>query len=314
MAYKCRICGTNDVDNPGDVCELCAIGQDPYAAAMQRNGGNHSVTGQGIFQPQPSPDRSAAPADTYAPKGHSRKVLIGGGASTQNLDPYGNSIVPQGDTTTTPVQVYQAGQVPVAAASSTQLAGTSAQTANGAATAAVKGGPLTTGITKNISVDNQKKMFIQKLFRTLFQGIPYTLDDEITMFQVFPDYTGTSLNAVGNACDQVIVYGKLNAGAVAENNDVEVYGHRDSRNNIVATKILNKASGTTVVPERVIPAGVLWVIAALIFAAVAALTITLGVEGIVWAIIIIACFMNLPFILKVFGFIFGILFSFAKRS
>ena len=35
MAYKCRICGSNDVAHPGDVCELCAIGQDPYAAAMQ---------------------------------------------------------------------------------------------------------------------------------------------------------------------------------------------------------------------------------------------------------------------------------------
>ena len=37
MAYKCRICGTNDVEHVGDVCELCAIGQDPYAAAMQNN-------------------------------------------------------------------------------------------------------------------------------------------------------------------------------------------------------------------------------------------------------------------------------------
>ena len=35
MACKCRICGTNDVDYMDDICELCAIGQDPYAAAMQ---------------------------------------------------------------------------------------------------------------------------------------------------------------------------------------------------------------------------------------------------------------------------------------
>lgn len=34
MAYKCRICGSNEVDYPGDICELCAIGQDPYAAGM----------------------------------------------------------------------------------------------------------------------------------------------------------------------------------------------------------------------------------------------------------------------------------------
>ena len=34
MAYMCKICGTNEVNNPGDVCELCALGADPYAAGF----------------------------------------------------------------------------------------------------------------------------------------------------------------------------------------------------------------------------------------------------------------------------------------
>lgn len=54
MAYKCRICGTNDVEHAGDVCELCAIGQDPYAAAMQNNNVTPEVSKQGLFQPQTS--------------------------------------------------------------------------------------------------------------------------------------------------------------------------------------------------------------------------------------------------------------------
>ena len=77
-----------------------------------------------------------------------------------------------------------------------------------------------------------------------FKGVPFTLDDDVTMFQVFPDFTGTSLNVLGNACDQVIVYGRLNNGAVSENNDVEVYGRRDSNNNVIAKTIKNTAKST----------------------------------------------------------------------
>ena len=66
MSYKCRICGLNDVEHMGDICELCAISQDPYAAAMQGNpqsvSRNYSSTGNGA-------------GTSYAPpKGRSRKV------------------------------------------------------------------------------------------------------------------------------------------------------------------------------------------------------------------------------------------------
>ncbi|MDR2834470.1 MAG: hypothetical protein LBV67_12225, partial [Streptococcaceae bacterium] len=30
MIYKCGVCKANDVANDGDICELCAISQDPY--------------------------------------------------------------------------------------------------------------------------------------------------------------------------------------------------------------------------------------------------------------------------------------------
>lgn len=309
MAYKCRICGTNDVEHPGDVCELCAIGQDPYASAMQSKSSTPEVSRQGLFQPQTSDDMS-----TYTRgRGKNRKVLLGGGAPVANVDSYGNSIVPQEDSS---VQVYQAGQVPVSQPASNQPVVVSSRTGSntGAGTSETnKNAPLTSGITKNISVDVQKKSALRKLFRTLFKGIPYTLDNDITMFQVFPDYTGTSLNAMGNACDQVIVYGKLNAGAVAENNDVEVYGHRDADNNIVAKKIVNKASGTTATPDRVIPVAVIWAITIIVFSALAFFVWTCGVEGIVWAVIIILCLTNLPLIFKIIAGIIGFMFSFIRR-
>ena len=298
MAYKCRICGVNEVDNQGDICELCAIGQDPYAQSQTPSHGSQVTS-----QPNINSNHSN---DSYSPKrGANRKVLLNGGTSLANQDPYGNDM-----TTSDPqpyVQVYSAGQVPQTSQQSTTVV-------NVAPVATMSGNqPITTGITKNISVDNPKKSILTKWFRALFTGIPFTLDDDVTMFQVFPDFSGTSLNALGNACDQVIVYGKLNNGAVSENNDVEVYGRRDSNNNIIAKTIKNKASGTTITPARTIGQGVVWFITAIVVALLAMMISGLGVEGIIWTVIIILCLTNLPKALKIFGVIIGALFSLIKR-
>ena len=303
MSYKCRICGVNDVEHMGDICELCAISQDPYAAAMQ-----------GDSRPVSQEYNPAGAGSSYAPpKGRSRKVLIGGNPAL-NTDPYGNTIVPQ-DEEEDKVQVYHAGQVPLSQQSSdaADQDGSGGAHRAKAGTASKSSEPVTQGITKNISVDTEKKAFIVKWFRSLTSGIPFTIDDDITMFQVFPDFSGTSLNAMGNACDQVIVYGKLKAGAVSENNDVEVYGHRDPDNNVIAKSIKNKATGTTITPDRSFSAAVVWVIT-LAAAAIIALTFfTIGVEGIVWAIVLIICLTNLPLVFKILAAIFGFLFSFLKK-
>lgn len=267
MAYKCRICGTNDVEYSGDICELCAIGQDPYAVAIQRSSG---INDEAEYRPQQTVDATSNVGTTYAPRrGKSRKVLLRGGVVVSNTDPYGNSIVPQQDDS---VQVYQAGQAPA----NQPVVINSSDTGAGNAKVANKNEPLTTGITKNIFVDNQNKSFIKKLFRTLTQGVPYTFDDDVTMFQVFPDYSGTSLNAMGNACDQVVVYGKLNNGTVSENNEVEVYGRRDSNNNIIAKEIYNKATGTTIVPEGTFPAVAVWGIIIAVFLGVCFLAMSVS--------------------------------------
>lgn len=298
MAYKCRICGVNEVDNQGDICELCAIGQDPYAQSQTPSHGSHVAS-----QPNINSNHSS---DSYSPKrGANRKVLLNGGTSLANQDPYGNDMTTSDSQPS--VQVYSAGQVPQTSQQSTTIV-------NATPVAKMSGNqPITTGITKNISVDNQKKSILAKWFRALFTGIPFTLDDDVTMFQVFPDFSGTSLNALGNACDQVIVYGKLNNGAVSENNDVEVYGRRDSNNNIIAKTIKNKASGTTITPARTIGQGVVWFITAIVVALLAMMISGLGVEGIIWTVIIILCLTNLPKALKIFGVIIGALFSLIKR-
>jgi hypothetical protein len=299
MAYKCRICGINEVDNQGDICELCAVGQDPYAQGQ--------TTSQNTPRPsQSSINNSQSNNVPYVPqRSNNRKVLLNGGTSLGNQDPYGNDMTATNHQSS--VQVYSAGQVPQSSQQSSNVVNTVSNTN-------IFGNqPITTGITKNISVDNQKKAILVKWFRALFTRIPFTLDDDVTMFQVFPDFSGTALNALGNACDQVIVYGKLNNGAVSENNDVEVYGRRDSNNNIIAKKIKNKASGTTITPARTIGQGVVWLITIIIVALVAMMILKLGIEGIIWATVIILCLTNLPRVLKIIGVIIGAIFSLIKR-
>lgn len=317
MAYKCIICGSSEVANPGDICELCAIGQDPYAATVGNPEEYNSASSDaGHVGRQILLGRSHAPGTVN--RGKTRRVLLnGGGDLFANSDSGGDNVVPpQAPEPTVPV--YHAGQLSsqqmqAATAVAPPATGIGNKTQN---TVSKFDGEvlIAFGITKNISVDTQRHSFIQKWFRALFSGIPFTIDDDITMFQIFPDYTGSSLNSVGNACDQVIVYGKVNHGAIAENNEVEVYGRRDSHNNVVASKIKNKASGTTVTPERTISAAVVWAITIVLFTSVFIAAANLGSVGLIWAAILILCLTNLPRIFKVVGILFAAVFSLFKRK
>jgi hypothetical protein len=300
MAYKCRICGINDVENDGDICELCRVSQDPYA-----------VSGKVVKKVTSSADTFDAGGNTSYPKsGSKRKVLINGGTSVANQDPYGNDMGFQEPQNT--VKVYSPGQAPASKQSSSTAVSNTSPSAQ-SYTASSGSTPITSGITKNISFDDQKKSFISKWFRAMFTGIPFTFDDDITLFQVFPDYTGTSLTSAGNACDQVIIYGKLNKGSISENNDVEVYGHRDSHNNIIAKTIRNKASGTTVTPMRTINAFVVWLITAALVFMVASVVMKLGVEGLIIAGIVLLCLTNLSIVFKIIAVIFGAIFFILKH-
>ena len=172
MAFKCRICGINEVSSQGDICDLCAIGQDPYAQNQNVSSHSSNASGQQHDINAYSPKRSA-----------SRKVLLGGGAQLSNRDPYGNDMTETDSQSD--VKVYSPGQVPNVAQSGGVAANSATSTVPGSA---IRNQPATEGITKNISTDNQKTHIIIKWFRALFGGVPFTLDDDVTMFQVFPDF------------------------------------------------------------------------------------------------------------------------------
>lgn len=304
MAYTCRICGVSEVDGPNEICELCAIGQDPYAAGL----------GQQNAQPQaPQPARAhrkvrlddgqSDAQDIYAPKnGTKRKMLVNGNAAMVNGAPQ----APAAAQAQTQVQVYAAGTAPAALA-------TTAAPAAGTATVKNAAVPQASGVTKNISVSTRKGSFLSRWMRALFSGTPAPLDDEITMFQVFPDQTGTVLTALGTACDQVIVYGKIDAGAISENNDVEVFGTRDKNNNLIARRIVNKATGTTVKPTRAVPAAAVLIITLLTVLLCVGVVAAAGPMGVLWIGIILLCLTNLPLVFKVIAVIFGAIFSLIKK-
>ena len=299
MSYKCRICNTNEVDTPDGVCDMCAVTMDPYAQAM--NGGSG-------FSNEPGSDTGSDTGKSYRKSGKNRKVLLNTGDVSVQTDPYGNVITPSERQDQT-VKVYQAGTVPT----SQQVQAGQTNAGYAAAPVNKKNAPVTTGIIKNISVDTEERSMLVKILSAVFKGTPVCTDDTITMFQVFPDFSGTAVNAMGNACDQVIVYGKITTGVLAENNDVEVYGYRDSRNNVVAKTIKNTASGTTITPRGAVSAGAVRLIFLAILAVLAVICAVVGLEGIIIGIIIVICLTNLPVVFKIISAVFGGLFSVLRR-
>lgn len=289
MSYKCSVCGSNDVDIQGGVCELCAIGQDPYARADSQRSASSSHRRNVVL------DTSQEVPSTRNSK--KRNVLLSGGAQLSNQDPYGNDIGSD-DALQSKVQVYQPGQVP-------SMHGTGAVSGGQATNVSAMPSYLADGVVKNVSCDTEENSTFSKIMKAVFSGVPYSSDDTVTIFQVFPDFSGTTTNALGNVCDQVIVYGKITNGTICENNDVEVYGYRDTNNNIIATKIRNKATGTMVTPSKSTSAGFIRGIFIAVLILLLLLLATGGAAIVAVVVVIILLFSNLPVAFKLIGGIFA---------
>ncbi len=284
MGYKCIECGINDVLNEGDVCEFCAMSQDPYMSFSYNS--NSSVHKASVSEKE---------HDTYIPgSGKTRKILIGDNTD-RSLSGY-EAQEPIEDNHSH-VPVMSSGQVASLYTQSAQMS--SQNTSNQNTPIKNKSIPATAGIVKNVHIDKHEHTFYRRIFDALFFNIPYMFDDDITMFQVFPDFMGSALNSQGNACDQIIVYGTMNAGAISDNNSVEIYGKRDSHNNIVAGKIRNKDSGVIVQPNRLISPLVIRMMALLILLLGIAVFAAIGVKGIVIFFVAVFVILNLPLVLEI---------------
>lgn len=312
MSWKCAKCGVNEVSYEGGICEMCALGIDPYMEAQQnQQTGYQSGAKKSSRKMAPVKDKEE---QQYVPGQGKRRGHILVRERQQDMTVQEQNTVYDGQDD--PVQVYRPGQAPVYDPG--EPAGQAAGQKNGRQSSGnaqpAKQSYITRGIIKNLATDQEQIPFVLKVFRCLFKGVPLTINNDITTFQVFPDYTGQSLNAQGNVCDQVAIYGKVNAGVVAENNEVEVYGSRSSKNVIVASKIKNVASGVLVTAYGAISPMVVWGLILAVSLLLLAAALAIGFEGIIWAVVIIICLMNLPLLLKLAALIFGIVFSFSRRN
>lgn len=116
--------------------------------------------------------------------------------------------------------------------------------------------PVTHGVIHNVTKEELDSFVPMRWLRSFFRGVPYSFSDTVTMFQVFPSDHGNALNEMGNAFDQVIVYGKISPAAIAESSDVEIYGYRDADNNVIVSSICSKASGAIAEPRGMLRAGI----------------------------------------------------------
>lgn len=254
MAYKCSICGITDVVHPGDICSLCA---DPFA---------HPENVVHV----PEQQEGIVPKTYSNPK--KRNILLNGGnaVNTGIVIPTTYSVVSDKDSSQGNVAVQTSANIGNAVSSPVAV-----PVRHKAAASA----PVAVGITKNVNTDKIERGFLFKWFRSVFTKIPFTFDNDVTIFQVFPDYSGQSLNQSGYACDQVIVYGQVPVGFISENNDVEVFGYRNFKGNIIASEIRNTASGTTVRPQWSFRASVVKAITMFLLATVVALIVVGSVSA-----------------------------------
>lgn len=247
MAYRCSVCGQNTVSRRGGVCEMCSIGADTQNIENEseyHSSDNTSSDDKQVYNNTPTNDFHRT---------NKRKIALGTGNSESNSS--GNSI---SNGNNSQISVYSNNHVPVYQnANQVPIPVNNTTTPTNSTPATSKGLPLASGIAKNVNTDTMEISKIEKFMKSLISGIPYSHTDDITMFQVYPDSTGTGLNAQGNACDQVIVYGKITNGLISDNNHIEIYGKRDSKNNIIARKIRNVASGTIIEPTDITSATVI---------------------------------------------------------
>src|SRR5665647_1319536 len=104
MTNKCCVCEANDVDSPGGICECCLTIQDPYITELAKSKGAEKA-------PDVSLNNGQIKNPSVSRKGSTRKILLGGGRSIANCDPYGNDLTMEPESEPS-VQILPTGQVP----------------------------------------------------------------------------------------------------------------------------------------------------------------------------------------------------------
>ena len=166
MFYQCPVCGKNRASSPGAVCPLCASKSGGSRAQGWPSDSQSETTTTrakqgGFFQP-PTQEQT----DVSFPNPHQAPAFGGSGGDHSVFDPndFNQPVTPpQQDGR----QTYDSGA-------------------------------LSVGIVRNIREDLDDLTPFNKWMLALFHGVPYSRDDCVTLFQVYPDFTGMNATLGGS--------------------------------------------------------------------------------------------------------------------
>ena len=256
--FYCPICNVRRVSHEGEICSSC---QDPYDQ-VQVPAPAQSPMPQ---YPNVYPSSSSSPddsGDAYVPVARSRRRVIGSQSSpssdysgnartvltsanqvhSSSSQPYIPSAPAQPVVPNPPVPVQSAAlqaappAMPLSPSSGGGNAGAQASVGNTIS-------PIAEGIVKNVSNGKDQAGAVGRWIRSFIMGIPFARTDDITEFQVYSNWSGTSTGG-GFSADKVIAYGNIVTGKPIQDNSVRIYGVRDKNRMIIADTIENTTDGT----------------------------------------------------------------------
>ncbi len=275
--FYCPVCNVRKVSREGELCSSC---QDPYDQINIPVTGTTSGPVQNTesdnsgYVPVSKPNRRIMPTPGAAQptSGNRRRSIVTPsqptGAVNQASGPAQYAAPVQSS-----VPVQSAAPVQPVIPPSVQPAGNAAQPAAGQVS---KDAPLAEGIVKNISAGKNPESKLTRWFRSLALGTPFAQTDDMTEFQIYTNWTGSS-NSGGYSADKVVVYGTIQQGKLVQDNSVRVYGIRDKNRVIIAKDIENTSDGVfSVFYPRPIPGKMVRIITLAVMAIIVLLILLLA--------------------------------------
>lgn len=313
MSFRCVVCKINDVRSEGGVCSSCNSAADPFAVAA-------GVSPEEV-NPRPAQDAGlSSPRRVLDDRTDDARVMratprvILDGSSDGAIDSGINKLSPGVVAIMNGVASSSAGSLQCAASSNpamsvaqTQSLSTNSTGSSGYSSASGGSSIYVKGIAKNVVQDTDRRGVVYRWFRSLFKGSNFALDPDITEFQLYPDFSGQTINSSGTLADQVVIYGKIKFGMISENNDVEVFGHRDADGNIVAESVKNVATGAVAKPAMVLSRGVVVVSTLVLVALMVAALVCWGPGFYLSLACLILFIVFLPLIIKFFVWLLALI-------
>ncbi len=223
MKYKCRLCGVNEVNKAGELCPSCLSKlnlNQPVSTQIKPNDRNGNDDPFSVLYDDTMED-----------------------SSQEN-----HKIENDNDINKKTKEISQASKNDGKENRKEQNSKTQEKTKN----------HYVKGYIKNVSIIKENRNFLLKLFNALCFYCPFNLEEEYISFQLYPDFSGSTLNSYGKAFTQVTVYDNKNTGLFTENSLVEIQGYTRKNGILYATKVKSIGSGVETKLHGAVSSLVVW--------------------------------------------------------